>query len=86
MLGLLAVAAGVLVLRRRGAGALLSGWSGVRPDGMQVGKLASLPLTPQASVHAVRWNGEELLLGCTSHQVSVLARRPATGQAAEQQR
>lgn len=38
-------------------------------------RLASQALTPQASVHAVRWNGEELLLGCTAQQVTLLSRR-----------
>lgn len=42
-----------------------------------VQRLASQALTPHASVHAVRWNGEELLLGCTAQQVTLLSRRPA---------
>ncbi|MBE7367184.1 flagellar biosynthetic protein FliO [Ramlibacter pallidus] len=79
VLGLLAIGAMAVVVRRRGAGALLGGRGTVRPTGAQVAKLASLPLTPQASVHAVRWDGEELLLGCTAQQVTVLARRPAPG-------
>lgn len=38
--------------------------------------LGRLPLTPQASLHVIEWQGEELLLGCTSQAVSVLARHP----------
>jgi hypothetical protein len=38
-------------------------------------RLASVALTPQASVHVVRWNGEELVLGCTAQQVTLLSRR-----------
>ena len=42
----------------------------------QIVRLSSQALTPQASVHAVQWNGEELLIACTAQQVSLLARRP----------
>jgi flagellar biogenesis protein FliO len=38
-------------------------------------RLASQALTPHASVHAVAWNGEEYLVGCTPQQVTLLARR-----------
>jgi hypothetical protein len=41
-------------------------------------RLSSQALTTQASVHAVQWNGEELLLGCTAQQVTLLSRRAAT--------
>lgn len=72
----LAGAAAVFALRRRGAAGLLKAWQGGRSvPGIE--RVASQPLTPHASVHAVRWNGEELLLGCTSTQVTVLARRPS---------
>jgi hypothetical protein len=40
-----------------------------------VQRLSSQALTTQASVHAVRWNGEEFLLGCTAQQVTLLSRR-----------
>lgn len=46
-------------------------------------RLSSQALTPQASVHAVAWNGEEYLVGCTSQQVILLARKgipPAGGE------
>jgi flagellar biogenesis protein FliO len=39
-------------------------------------RLSSHALTAQASLHAVRWRDEELLLGCTPNGVTVLARRP----------
>lgn len=85
LLALLALAggAGLLLLRRRGAAGLLRAWQ--RPQGgAGIERLASHPLTPQASVHAVRWHGEELLLGCTGTQVTVLARHPATNGARQE--
>jgi hypothetical protein len=74
---LLVLAAGavVLVLRRRGPTGLLRAWPAARGSAA-IERIASQPLTPQASVHAVRWHGEELLLGCTGTQVTLLARRP----------
>ena len=36
---------------------------------------ASVPLTPQASVHVVQWHGQEFLLACTAQQVTVLSQR-----------
>ena len=39
-------------------------------------RVASLGLTPQGSVHVVQWQGEEFLLGCTPHQVTLLSQRP----------
>jgi flagellar biogenesis protein FliO len=45
-------------------------------------RVASVPLTPQASVHVVQWNGQEFLLACTSQQVTVLSQRPADNQEA----
>lgn len=47
-------------------------------------RLSSQALTPQASVHSVRWQGEDLLLGCTAQQVTVLARRPADAASREE--
>lgn len=58
-------AAGGLRLRRRS-----------RSEGALV-RLSSQALTPHASVHAVRWKGEELLIGCTAQHVTLLSRRPA---------
>jgi hypothetical protein len=34
-------------------------------------------LTQHASLQVIEWNGEELLLGCTPHTVSLLVRRPS---------
>ena len=39
-------------------------------------RVSSQALTAQASVHVVRWNGEELLVCCTAQQAQLLARRP----------
>jgi hypothetical protein len=43
--------------------------------------LARQPLTPQVSVYALRWGSEDLLVSCSSQQVTVIARRdvPAQG-------
>jgi hypothetical protein len=71
----LTAGAGVVVLRRRGARGLLQAWQGPSA-GAGVERLASQSLTAHASVHAVRWQGEEFLLACTSTQVTVLSRRP----------
>lgn len=50
-----------------------------RPEPAAVLRLSSQALTPHASVHAVRWNGEELLVGCTAQAVTLLSRRNADG-------
>lgn len=53
-------------------------------QGAAIVRLSSQGLTPHASVHAVRWNGEEYLLGCTSQKVTLLSRRkvmPTEGEA-----
>jgi flagellar biogenesis protein FliO len=47
-----------------------------RARAVQVVTLASRSLTPQASVHAIEWKGEELLVACTAQNVTVLSRRP----------
>lgn len=68
---------GVLVLRRRGLAGWTRSWKGTSAKhGLGITRLSSQALTAQASVHAVRWGGEEILLGCTAHAVTVLARRP----------
>ena len=46
-------------------------------------RLANLALTPQASVHAVQWRGEEWLLACTPQQVTLLSRRTIGDQEAK---
>jgi hypothetical protein len=70
----LAVAAGGYAVWRRGPGAQ-SQAVGRRAEAA-VARLSSQALTPQASVHAVQWKGEEFLLACTPQQVTLLARRP----------
>lgn len=44
-----------------------------------VSRLASQALTQHASVHAIQWNGEEYLVGCTMQQVTLLSRRRIDG-------
>jgi hypothetical protein len=39
--------------------------------------LSRTMLTQQSSLQVIEWNGEELLLGCTPHNVSLLDRRPS---------
>lgn len=46
-------------------------------------RLSSQALTPQASVHAVAWNGEEYLIACTPQQVVLVSRKglpPSAGE------
>lgn len=40
-------------------------------------RLAAQPLTPRASVHALRWGSEEFLVACTDTSTVLIARRPA---------
>lgn len=82
LLALLVVAGG-LVVWHRGSGVLAAAMKRTAP-GQRAGpaRVSSVALTPQASVHVVHWQGEELLLGCTPQEVTLLARRPgppATG-------
>lgn len=77
LLALTGIVAIGLVRRRSMNGA--TGLSGsIR--GAPLVRLASVGLTPQASVHVVRWNGEELVLGCTAQQVTLLSRRTPQAQ------
>jgi hypothetical protein len=75
---------GVLALAGIGA---LGGWGWWRRSRSRLGlpaaarssaaglqRVHSQALTQHASVHAVRWNGEEFLLACTSQQVTLIAR------------
>jgi hypothetical protein len=72
--------AGVFLVRRGGVAGLRpsAGWprAGTSNAGRPV-SLGRTGLTQQASVHVIEWKGEELLLGCTSHSVTLLARAPA---------
>jgi flagellar biogenesis protein FliO len=72
-----ALAAGYVVWQR-GASALFAGRgrSGQAARTPLV-RLSSQPLTPQASVHVVQWQGDEFLLACTAQQVTLLARKAA---------
>lgn len=72
----LAVAAGGYLLWRRGSAASAHPLPSRREE-LTVMRLSSHALTPQASIHALRWNGEEFLVGCTLQQVTLLARRPS---------
>ena len=75
-LALLALGGTVLVGRRRQWAWLQAGRARASP-GRELVRISSQALTSQASLHTVRWNGEELLLACTPQQVTLLARRPA---------
>jgi Flagellar biosynthesis protein, FliO len=79
----LAVWIGWLAWRRKG----LSGmFRPAQRDGLKV--LQSTALTARASLHVVRWDGREWLLGCTERGITPLAERtppdtqaPARGEA-----
>lgn len=51
------------------------GWQRPANGPVTLKPAARVALTPQVSVHVVEWHGEELLLGCTSQTVTLLARR-----------
>lgn len=70
-----AAAAGLLLARRKGVQRMRP-WLPVRTAAAPITRVASQALTQQASVHAIQWNGEELLLACTPQHVTLLARRP----------
>lgn len=85
LVGLICLAIYVAMPRRGGQGRpawkdLLSGNVSSKGQGT-LSRISSQTLTPQASVHAVTWHGEELLLGCTPQSVTVLARHPVSTQA-----
>lgn len=79
---LLAGGAGGWLLWRRGL--LVRGTAPPPRGAPAVQRLSSQALTPQASVHSVRWQGEDLLLGCTAQQVTLLARRPTQAASREE--
>ena len=77
---ILVAGAGFVLVRRGGIAGLRPGAGWPRPGTSNAGRPVSLgrtALTQQASVHVIEWKGEELLLGCTSHSVALLARAPA---------
>jgi len=82
LLALVGVAGGIAVWQR-GAGVFTAALRRpAREPRRGPERLSSLVLTPQASVHVVQWQGEELLIGCTAQQLTVLCRRerPAEGE------
>lgn len=70
VLSLAAAAGGLWAWKRRGGPRRLRG---ERRGPAAIVRLASQALTPQASVHAVEWNGEAYLLACTSQHVVLLS-------------
>jgi hypothetical protein len=46
------------------------------PDSAKPVVMSRTALSPQAAIFAVRWGDEELLLGSTSHAVTLIARKP----------
>jgi len=72
----LALGAGYLLLRRNGglAAGMSARWGG--RNAAAVRSSGRLPLSQHASVHVVQWGDEELLLGTTAQQVTLLAKRP----------
>lgn len=88
-LGLLAllVAAGGLAAWHRGGSTLAAAMKRTLRGEHRPGpaRVSSVALTPQASIHVVHWQGEELLLGCTAQQVTVLARAPGAATRGDQQ-
>ena len=80
----------IALLAVAGAGGAWAWWRrkarsrGLARSPERILRLSSQALTPQASVHAVQWNGEEFLLACTAQQVTLLSRRAATPGGEEQ--
>lgn len=80
MLGLLLVAVAILgAYRKMKPSGRLTGAG----DKVMLQRLASQALTPQASVHCIRWKGEDLLVGCTAGSVTLLARKVSDAAATE---
>lgn len=77
LFGAILLAGGVWLVLRHRAGAKL--WPLAVPGAVprQLERIASQALTQQGSVHVVRWQDEEFLLGCTAQQVTLLGRRPS---------
>jgi hypothetical protein len=72
LLGLAAAGGGVVWWRRSGG---RTHSLPARRAEHTLARVSSQALTPHASVHSIRWHGEEFLVGCTSQQVTLLARR-----------
>jgi hypothetical protein len=72
----LALVGAGLIMARRQRWSVTGGWRRADAKTAAPKRMGSTVLTQQASLHVVQWNGEELLLGCTSQSVSLLSRRP----------
>lgn len=83
LLGLIAIAGAALAVRR-GRWGLLPARSTGADAGRRIERLATQVLTAQASVHAIRWNGEELLVACNAQQVTLLVRKPVAAAEGQQ--
>ncbi|AMO22190.1 hypothetical protein GCM10027034_24970 [Ramlibacter solisilvae] len=68
---LLAVAGVLVALKRRSPLTVRSAQGAPKPVG-------SASLTPHATLHVVEWRGEQLLLACTPHAVTVVSRHELT--------
>jgi flagellar biogenesis protein FliO len=79
-----AIGAGYIGLRRSGRlpAGVSAAWGGraTQPTLRAAGRLL---LSQQASVHTIQWGDEELLLGSTPHQVTLLAKRTVPGRGQE---
>jgi hypothetical protein len=56
-----------------------SRWFREARAGSSVRVLGRTNLGPHATLHTVEWHGEELLLGCTAHGVTLISRHLSTG-------
>lgn len=81
VLSLTAALGGWWAWKRRGGPLRLRG---ARRGPAAVVRLASQALTPQASLHAVEWNGEAYLVACTPQQVVLIARKTIPQAGAEE--
>jgi hypothetical protein len=77
MLGAIAAGGAWIVVRRKGLPTWRAVRAGLQPPRATLVRLSSHALGGAASVHAVRWHDEELLIGCSAQHLVVLARRPA---------
>lgn len=83
---------GAVLLRRRRSGTPRApgslpglGWLARVGPGMPAASLqvlGSTRLTPRATVHVLRWDGDEWLVGCTDQGMTILGRRDRHGSAA----
>ena len=86
MFGALAAGGAWIVLRGKGVASWRALRAGLQPSRATLIRLSSHALAGAASVHAVRWHDEELLIGCSAQNLVVLARRPAAASLATEER